>query len=84
MKNTWPRLNIEDLGIVRVKINSPYNSFFGMVSELSDSRIIISTYRVFGSDDYYVLALSSEKDVGAYIDDIVKRDKYVRLSLIHI
>ncbi|GAY25121.1 hypothetical protein ATG_03240 [Desulfurococcaceae archaeon AG1] len=82
MKNTWSRLDIEDLGIVRVRINSPYNSFFGMVSELSDSRIIISTYRVLGSDDYYVLALSSEKDVGVYIDDIVKREKYVRRSKI--
>ena len=82
MRGARFRLDKGDLGVVSVRINSPYNSFFGKVSELSGSRIVMSTYKVPGSDSYYVLALSSDKGVREYVGEVAKHEKYVKRSKI--
>jgi len=66
--------------MLSVKVRSTYRSFFGALSELSGSRIVIYTYRVSPPGYYYVLAMSPDPRVGGYVDRIVRRDRLLRRS----
>lgn len=75
----YPRNN---LIMLNIKIKSSYRSFFGKLSELVSSRIIIFTYRIPDLNYYYVLALSSDPRASKYMNNLIRQDKLLRKSKI--
>lgn len=73
---------INKLSMLNIRVRSSYNSFFGRLSELSKSRIVIYTYKITRSNYYYVLAFSSNLRVGDYANSIIRRDHILKRSKI--
>lgn len=75
-------ISYNGLSMLSIRVRSSYSSFFGKLSELSKSRIVIYTYKLTGSGYYYVLALSSNSRIGEYVDSIIRQDHILRRSKI--
>jgi len=75
-------ISYDGLAMLSLRVRSSLNSFFGRLSELSRSRIVIYTYRIADPSYYYVLALSSDSRIGEYVDSIIRRDHILRRSKI--
>jgi predicted DNA binding protein len=75
-------ISYDGLAMLSIRIRSSFNSFFGRLSELSRSRIVIYTYKIVDPSYYYVLALSSDSRIGEHVDNIIRRDHILRRSKI--
>ncbi len=64
--------------IAKVVIKKSHNSFFGKISETSNSRIVIYVQRLYPSKNYLVIALSSNLGVLKSAKNIISRDPYLR------
>lgn len=66
------------MDIYYIRVKNTRNSFFGKVSELTNSKILMYVYKIPSSDHYLVLALSYGKDIDKIVKQLIINDYYLR------